>query len=197
MKDLSPYKDIRREFFHEYFNKAHSYADFVQTGSESQQKNWNNYYEKISLTAEQNKTISQFTREMNILIMAGIWCGDCARQMPIIKKIAEANNRINLRIIDNKTNPELQDELRINGAEKVPVVVVLSEDFFEVSRFGDKHLCMYRDKAKNELGAACDAGILPPDNSLLEAEVNAWVEHIERAQLVLRLAPMLRRRHND
>ena len=101
------------------------------------------------------------------------------------------------RFLDNRANPELQDELRINGAEKVPVVVAFSEDFFEVARFGDRHLSVYRRKLRSELGAACDPGIVPPEADELGEELGEWVAFFERAQLLLRLAPLLRSRYND
>lgn len=46
-------------------------------------------------------------------------CGGASKRAPAIE----------FRYLDNQQNPELQEELRINGAEEVPVVVVLSEDF--------------------------------------------------------------------
>jgi hypothetical protein len=76
-------------------------------------------------------------------------------------------------------------------------VVVLSEDFFEIARFGDRHLSVYRRKAKQELGAACDPGLLPPTSDELQTEVEEWVNYFERAYYLLRLAPMLRKRYQD
>jgi len=77
------------------------------------------------------------------------------------------------------------------------VVVALSEDFFELARFGDRHLSVYRRKAEQEFGPACDAGILGPSESELAEELEEWSGFFERAQRMLQLAPMLRRRYND
>jgi hypothetical protein len=104
---------------------------------------------------------------------------------------------LNIRFIDNQANPQLRDELRIHGASRVPVALFLSEDFFEVARFGDRQLAAYRRKASTELGDACDAGIVPPFSEELAEEVGEWFECFERLQLLLRVSPFLRRRHND
>ena len=133
---------------------------------------------------------------MNLLVLSGVWCGDCARQGPILNLIETVQPLVSCRYLDNRANPELQDELRINGAEKVPVIVVLSEDFFELARFGDRHLSVYRRKAATELGAACDPGLIAPADEL-KVEGDEWVEYLDRLQLMLRLAPMLRKRYGE
>lgn len=196
MSNLDPYKDIRREFFIKYFEKALPYEDYLKTGSPEHLSKWKNFEAKLQLTAEQKKIISAFKRKMPVLVLSGTWCGDCARQGPMLNLIAKTSNVIDLKFIDNKQNPELQNELRINGAEKVPVVVSFSEDFFEINRFGDKHLGYYRDKLATELGASCDAGVFAPTNEL-NAELNDWLSHFERIQAILRLSPLLKRRYGD
>jgi hypothetical protein len=114
----------------------------------------------------------------------------------MLRLIESANPNLEFRYVESRQNPELQNELRINGAEKVPVVVSFSEDFYELSRFGDRHLSVYRRKLSSEAGAACDPGFGSPGAELAE-ELSEWVDHFERLQAILRLAPMLRRRYSD
>ena len=119
------------------------------------------------------------------------------RQGPMLAAIAAASPQIDLRFIDNQHSPALRDELRIAGGTRVPVALFLSEDFFEVSRFGDRTLSHYRAKAARELGNACDSGLATADGAELAEELSEWLAAFERAQLVLRLSPFLRNRHND
>lgn len=151
----------------------------------------------MHLSKQQQELIASFVRKMNILFMSGIWCGDCVRQGPIVQRIAEANNLIDLRFLDNKENPELAEELRINGASKVPVAVFLSEDFFELGRFGDRHLAIYRSKLAKELGPTCSTGLIVPDQDLLQQDLQDWLDLFECYQAMLRLAPLMRKRYND
>ena len=130
-------------------------------------------------------------------MLSGAWCGDCVRQGPIFRRIAEAAPTIDLRFVDRDQQPELADLLRINGALKVPVAVWLSEDFYEVQRFGDRTLSVYRAKAGREMGAACATGLVPPAADALAVEIAEWVDMVERVHLILRTAPMLRTRHGD
>jgi hypothetical protein len=134
---------------------------------------------------------------MNILVLSGVWCGDCARQGPILAAIGAASPVIDARFLDNQAIPEVRDELRIHGASRVPIAVTLSEDFFEVGRSGDRTLSVYKRKAERELGPACEAGIVPPHPAESSVEIEEWIACIERHQLLLRLSSFLRARYND
>ncbi len=194
----SPYRDKRSEFFKKYFEAALPYAEYLKTGTAEEQSRWHAMKQEVRLAPVHHETLKSFKRKMPVLVLSGIWCGDCVRQGPMLAAVEEGTRGlVSFRFLDNRQNPELQDEIRVNGAEKVPVVVVFSEDFYELSRFGDRHLSVYRKKAAEELGAACDPGILPPPENVLEAELGEWVLFFERLQLMLRLAPALRKRYND
>ena len=197
MAQLSDYHDKRSGFFKTYFTKALKYRDYLATGEQVHQQRWNEHYQAVLLSSDQQALVKSFARKLNILFMSGTWCGDCVRQGPIVQHIAEANSPIDLRFIDNKENPELADELRINGASKVPVAVFLSEDFFELGRFGDRHLAIYRSKLATELGPACSTGISVPKENVLQQDLQDWLDLIERFQAMLRLAPLLRQRYGD
>ena len=197
MATLSDYHDKRVELFKSYFTKALKYQDYLATGEQVHQQRWNEHYQAVHLSPDQQGLVKGFVRKLNILFMSGIWCGDCVRQGPVVQRIAEANDLIDLRFIDNKENPELAQELRINGASKVPVAVFLSEDFFELGRFGDRHLAIYRSKLAKELGPACSTGIIVPDEDILQQDLQDWLDLLERFQAMLRLAPLLRQRYGD
>lgn len=195
------YKDKRQDFFRNFFSQALSYEDFLASAdshysSSLYSAKWKSYEQQLSLSSAQVETLQSFKRQINALVLAGAWCGDCARQGAMFKILALNCPQLNFRFIDNRSNPELQEELRINGAEKVPVVVSLSEDFFELNRFGDRHLSVYRGKLSRELGAACDPGIFTPQAELAE-ELGEWISHFERLQAILRLSPLLRARYAD
>lgn len=189
--------DIRSQMWRDAFAQALPYSEYVTSGTPSQQERWHAYREKLSLTPEQQRVAQGFSRELNVLVLSGIWCGDCARQCPMLDVISQSSPVIKVRFIDNQAIPQLRDELRIHGAARVPVVVSLSEDFFEVGRSLDRQLAAYRRKARTELGDACDAGIVAPAAEELREELRQWFEHFERQQILLRVSPFLRKRHND
>ena len=194
---MSNYFDKREALYRRFFAEGLPYQEYLKTGSQSEQDKWRRFEEVISLSPAQKNLIASFRRKMPVLVLSGIWCGDCARQGPMLNFIVKSSNCLELRFIENKMNPELQEELRVCGAERVPVVAALSEDFYEVARFGDRHLSVYRKKLALEMGASCDPGIVSGPNNDLITETQEWLDFFERAQLLLRLAPALRRKYGD
>ncbi|MBD3182030.1 thiol reductase thioredoxin [Candidatus Poribacteria bacterium] len=173
------------------------YKEYMASSKEQEQSRWKAVYDKVILTDEQKKLLGSFTRKMYILCLCGAWCGDCIRQGPILQRIAEASDVIDLRFVDRDSNPDLRDKLRILGGTRVPVVVFLSEDFYECGRFGARTLSTYRKMAKEQIGPACSTGLVPPAEEELTAVAQEWIDMFERAQLALRLSPMLRQRYGD
>ncbi len=200
MADEKPkYYDPRSDFWRMQFAAAKGYREYLASGDPAKAERWPAMESKLPpLTDEQAERLRGLNRKMNVLFYSGVWCGDCVRQGPMVRRIAEASGPgVVLRFIDRDTSPELRDELRILGAMRVPVAVFLSEDFFEIGRFGDRMLTVYRAKARREVGAACSAGILAPPVNELASEMGDWIDIFERMLLMLRLSPMLRERYGD
>jgi hypothetical protein len=152
---------------------------------------------KSELTAPQRALLGSFTRRMPVLVLSGVWCGDCAQQGPMLEAIAKGSSCIDLRWIDRDAAPELRDAVRICGGHRVPTVIWMAEDFEFVSLLGDRTLPRYRAMASRQLGPACPVpgAALPPDEAA--ATLQAWLDEFERVQLILRLSARLRQKHGD
>jgi len=120
------------------------------------------------------------------------------QQIPLLARIAEAAaSRIELRIVDRDQHRDLAEQVRINGGDRVPVLLLLSEDHELCAVFGDRTLSRYRAMAHKQLGPSCPIGIEAPESDELAACLQDWLNEIERVQLMLRLSTRLRQRHND
>jgi len=197
MTDPPGYYDKRSNFWRKHFEAGVTLESFMKSGKPEEVALWKERADRTpELTREQTARLEGYNRELNILVYAGTWCGDCSRQAPMLKKIVEvAGEKVRLRFIDRESSKELQDELRLVGGLRVPVVVFLTEDFWEVGRFGERLLHVYRSKAAREIGRGVDEGVLSPH--ALELEMAEWVDIFERMLLMVRLSPPLRRRHGD
>jgi thiol-disulfide isomerase/thioredoxin len=134
---------------------------------------------------------------MNVLCLAGAWCGDCINQCPIFEHLAAAAPGIRVRYLDRDEHADVQQALQINGGNRVPVVIFFSEDGFEVARYGERTLSKYRQMMRDHAGDACPTGILQPGDTLLAQVTQDWLNEFERVQWLLRLSPRLRQRHGD
>ena len=74
------------------FEAALSYDKYVATGTDEQKRRWQQVYGAAKLTAGQRDLVASFTREMKILVVSGIWCGDCVQQCPLMQRIAESES---------------------------------------------------------------------------------------------------------
>ena len=181
------------------FHQGLAYQAFLAKHADSRadQPRWQQVYEQVRLSEPQMTLLGGFVRRMNVLCLVGAWCGDCIEQGPILQRIAEATGgRIDLRFLDRDANPDVQEELRICGGNRVPVAVFLSEDFHECARFGDRTLSTYREMAARLGGAACRIGRVH-DCEDHAAQVQDWLDQFERVELMLRLSPRLRQKYMD
>ncbi len=180
------------------FAAALAYSDYLATGTNEQQRRWTGVYDAAKLNDAQRMLIGGFVRQMNVLVISGIWCGDCVQQVPLWARIAEANPaKIGVRIVDRDQHRDLADQLQINRGDRVPVALFLAEDFAFCALAGDRSLNRYRALAARHLGAACPVGIMPPDSGELDATLQDWLNEFERVQLMLRLSSRLRKLHGD
>ena len=174
------------------------YDRYVQTGTEQQQKHWRQVYDAIGLTDAQKQLVAGFARDMKILVISGVWCGDCVQQCPMLARIAEANPaRIDLRFVDRDQHRELADKVRINGGDRVPAALLIAEDHELCAVYGDRTLTRYRSLASKQLGPVCPTGILLPDRDEMAGTLQDWLDEVERVQLMLRLSARLRQKHGD
>ncbi|MFN3168406.1 MAG: thioredoxin family protein [Phycisphaeraceae bacterium] len=172
--------------------------DYLATGTADQQAAWRKVYDQVKLTDAQRAMLGSSVREMNVVALSGIWCGDCVRQGPMFQKIAEASNgKINLKWCDRDEHMDLQERVKVCGGKRVPVVIFAAEDYEPVGWYGDKPLSRYRIQAAQLQGAGCPLpGAAVPDDELA-AELGDWCDQFERVQLLLRLSGRLRQKHND
>lgn len=197
MAEKPAYYDVHSELWRHGWEQAKPLEVFLEGAKEDEAKRWAESAERTPrLTEEQRTRLSGYNRAVKILVVGATWCLDCSRVLPYLKAITEAaGEKAELRMIDRDALPELRDELKIMGAPRVPRVLILSEDWFEVDRLGDRSLTVYRSRMAREIGRGEDHGVLSP--AAREAELAEWVNAVERALIILRTAPALRKRHGD
>ncbi len=189
---------LTADFLRAKFDAAVPFEAHVATGKPEQRDAWEKIYAQASLTDEQRKLVSLFSREMRVLVSSGVWCGDCVQQCPLLQRIAEVNpSRINLRLVDRDEHADLAERIKICGGLRVPVAIFMAEDFEPVSVFGDRTLTRYRALAARQLGASCPLPGAPVDDHELEDTLQDWLDEFERVHLILRLSTRLRQKHGD
>jgi thiol-disulfide isomerase/thioredoxin len=180
------------------FSLGLSYGDFLNRyANDNQKQRWRQVHGQVVLTDAQRRLLGSFKRAMNVLCLAGTWCGDCINQCPIFEHFGAAAPVIRIRYFDRDEHADVQKELQINGGNRVPVVVFFSEDGQEVARYGERTLSKYRQMMRDQVGDACPTGVAIPGDPLLALVTQDWLNEFERVQWLLRLSPRLRQMRGD
>ena len=179
-----------------WHEEALSYDDYLTTTPEKAIP-WQENDKKCALSDAQQSLLSSFVRDMNVIVISGIWCGDCSTQGPMLAAIAQGSPKIDLRWLDKDVAIELSNHLKINAGNRVPTVLYMAEDYEPVSVLGDRTLARYRAIASRQLGASCDIpGASIPEDEFKDT-LQEWLDEFERVQLLLRLSARLRQKHGD
>jgi len=182
----------------DYFKYGLSYQQFLeQHGHDGDRKRWNQIYEQSNLSESQIQVLAKFIRQINVLVFAGAWCGDCVVQCPIFQRFSDAADCINLKFIDRDTFPELKESLTICGGARVPQILFFNEDMQYVGHYGDRTISKYRAMAETITGAACSIGMVTHGDNVHEQVIQDWLQEFERIQLICRTSPRLRDKHGD
>jgi len=180
------------------FAVALPYTPYVASGKPGEQAHWAAFHARVKLTEAQGDLLSSFTRHIHALCISGTWCGDCVQQCPFLDHIARTSaGKIDLRFVDRDLHADLSSHLTICGGERIPVVMLLNEDFDFCALAGDRTLTRYRALADRMLGPACPLPGAPVPENEMAATMQDWVDEFERVHLMLRLSSKLRTRHGD
>lgn len=182
----------------DYFGDALTYHEFLQEhGNEGDRNRWQQVYDQSFLHQDELDTLASFVRQINVLVFAGAWCGDCVVQCPIFQRFAEAAPVLKPGFIDRDTFPELKQHLTICGGARVPQVLFFNEDMQYVGHYGDRTISRYRAMAESITGAACSTGLVTEGDTVHRQVIRDWLREFERIHLICRTSPRLRDKHGD
>ena len=72
------------------------------------------------------------------LVITEGWCGDAAQNIPVINKIAETTDKINLKVVLRDENLELMDLFLTNGGRSIPKLIALDKDNNVIDSWGPR-----------------------------------------------------------
>ena len=146
------------------FSESHSYNSFLDRHATPAQKSNGRdaMHKRFKLTADQVKLLGGFTRRMPVVCLAGALVRRLRQPVSRIRPFRCLLAADRPAISRPRRHQAVRDALAINGGQRVPVVVFLSEDWNEVFHYGERTLSIYRRMAADQLGPACPTGLVPP-----------------------------------
>ncbi len=100
--------------------------------SELNETRMNRLDKTIKITEENELFLANLKTEYIWLVLSEGWCGDAAQILPIINKMAQKSDKIDLQIVFRDENPELMNLYLTNGGRSIPKLLILKKDTLEV-----------------------------------------------------------------
>ena len=74
----------------------------------------------------------KINRDFTWMVLTESWCGDAAQTLPVINKFAEANDKIDLKVVLRDENEDLMNQFLTNGSKSIPKLIVVDNASQEV-----------------------------------------------------------------
>lgn len=87
---------------------------------------------QTKLNKETLDKTQKINKDFTWLVLTESWCGDAAQTLPVINKFAEANERIDLKVVLRDENEELMNKFLTNGSKSIPKLIVVDNSSKEV-----------------------------------------------------------------
>lgn len=87
---------------------------------------------QTKLNEETLSKTQKINRDFTWLVLTESWCGDAAQTLPVINKFAEANKKIDLKVVLRDENEELMNQFLTNGNKSIPKLIVVDNHSKEV-----------------------------------------------------------------
>ena len=86
----------------------------------------NRIYKTFAPNAETKRIIGELIQNWEWIVITESWCGDGAQLIPIIAKIAELNNLIQLKFVFRDENEIIMNLHLTNGSKSIPKLICLN-----------------------------------------------------------------------
>lgn len=97
--------------------------------NEQRMRRWD---KTIKISSEDQSKIAAFDGDVTWLVLTESWCGDAAHVVPVINKVAELHDHINLRLVLRDENDALMQQFLTNGGKSIPKLIMIDNTSGEV-----------------------------------------------------------------
>lgn len=88
---------------------------------------------RSELTGEMKSVLDEITENQIWLVLTEAWCGDAAQSVPLLNKMAEKSENIELKLILRDQNLDIMDQFLQRGKSRsIPKLIILDADSLEV-----------------------------------------------------------------
>ncbi|MFZ6052336.1 thioredoxin family protein [Halocola ammonii] len=82
----------------------------------------------VKIYDETQDILDSIDEPLTWILITEAWCGDAAQSLPVINAMAEASDKINLKLVLRDDHPELMDMFLTNGGKSIPKLICVSNE---------------------------------------------------------------------
>lgn len=111
---------------------GHDLSEALAHYAELNETRMNRLEKTITLTDAVIQTLQNSSKNAIWLVLAESWCGDAAQILPVLNKMSEASNSIQLNIVLRDDHDALMQLFLTNGAKSIPKLIILDAQTLNV-----------------------------------------------------------------
>ena len=111
---------------------GHEQSEDLLKYSELNETRMNRLEKTISISEEVKTKLQNLDKKYIWLVLAEGWCGDAAQIVPVIHKMAEVTDKVELKIALRDDNDTLMQHFLTNGGKAIPKLIILDAATLEV-----------------------------------------------------------------
>ncbi len=114
-------------------------------------------------------------------MLADDWCGDALNTLPLIDRLVDASEKVEMRIVPRDRFPEIRDRHLTNGSRSIPMVLLLDEDGDLRGSWGPR---------PTRLQALFEGGLRPLPSKERYRELRRWYAQDRGASTIREIAEL-------
>lgn len=107
--------------------------------SELNNSRMNRLDKTIKILENHQNQLIKLSKKITFLVISEGWCGDAAQIVPVINKLTNCSENINLKMVIRDDNSELMDLFLTNGNKAIPMLLIINSETNElISKWGPR-----------------------------------------------------------
>jgi hypothetical protein len=191
---------INEPNFQDTYYKGLTYSEYTDHADrEDHLKKYNLYYNRADIPTSVQEFFKNLKYNIKAIVVGAHWCFDCQVTIPIIEKLrVMSNNRFDYRLFIKEENLELLDIT--NGGEKIPFVLLYSQDGYLIDRWIERPTIIYEyyGNLRSKLGwenkdfyREYRKGYLHNYNEFSEAIIKDLLNKFKRVDAIMSTSPRI------
>ena len=125
--------DLRAVWDHD----AIPYDEYLQSAKKNESL-WRGVYKTTQIPEWAHQLACERGPGVRLLAIVEDWCGDASSTIPILARLGDEADCLEMRVIRRDEHPEVMDRYLTNGSRSIPIVIALDQDFGELGHWGPR-----------------------------------------------------------